>query len=111
MVTCLLGSCGQSSSPSQSAGILQTLCEIVKVASPVSILAASSHFQSLLASCESIKATGGGLFAKYRVKLAGRLAVLRLTSDVNDGEAGEALEAVIQEMLEGLENEVGESPV
>lgn len=48
-----------------------------------------------------------GLFAKYRLKAMGRVAVLRL----DHGCAPEDVEDVVQAMLEALESEVSPSRV
>lgn len=59
----------------------------------------------MLASAAAVKA--GTVLAKYRVKLAGRLALLALTGPgPGEGEVREEVEVIVQDMLEALSNKV-----
>lgn len=83
-------------------GILSTLSEIVKIALPSKVHAASLQFESFLTACNSSDASKGTKVTKGRVKLSGRLAVLKL----NGRAELEEVEEVIQELLEALGSEV-----
>ncbi|GAA5945250.1 hypothetical protein JCM1841_001512 [Sporobolomyces salmonicolor] len=81
-----------------ASGLIQTLCEVVKTASPATLNTYWPQLYQLLAFLPA--GAGGPLLAKYRVKLAGRLALMRLTT--TDGDVPEEVEVVLGELLEGL---------
>lgn len=69
---------------------------------PSKVHAASLDFESFLTACNSSDASRGTKITKARVKLSGRLAVLKL----NGRAELEEVEEVIQELLEALGSEV-----
>ncbi|KAL8277086.1 hypothetical protein RQP46_010514 [Phenoliferia psychrophenolica] len=93
--------------PILSAGLLQTLCDVVKLSSPKSLLLVWPQLYHLLASCDTVKSlVGGAMMCRFRVKLAGRLALLLLPSLVGteDTIVPEAVEVVLGELLEETHN-------
>ncbi|GAA5904049.1 hypothetical protein JCM5296_002517 [Sporobolomyces johnsonii] len=81
-----------------ASGLVQTLCEVVKTASPATLNIHWPQLYQLLACLPP--GAGGPLLAKYRVKLAGRLALMRLTT--TEGDVPQEVEVVLGELLEGL---------
>lgn len=88
----------------QTSGVLEALCQILKTASPSSLNSAWPTLYHLLALYDSDSAGRGAVVAKFRVKLAGRLALLRLAE--KRGEVPEEVEVVLQEMMEALSDKV-----
>ncbi|GAA5967479.1 hypothetical protein JCM3765_004681 [Sporobolomyces pararoseus] len=84
-----------------SSGLVQTLCIVLKTASP-DILTA--HFSSLyhLLSFLPSDGRGGAVLGKYRVKLAGRLALMKLGKRSNQEDIPEGVEVILGELIEGL---------
>ncbi|GAA5874980.1 hypothetical protein JCM16303_004967 [Sporobolomyces ruberrimus] len=86
-----------------SSGLVQTLCVVLKTASPDALL---DHFPSLyhLLSFLPADTKGGAVLGKARVKVAGRLALMRLgKSDISDrGDVPEEVEVILGELMESL---------
>lgn len=80
------------------------MCEILKTASRPALGAVWPTLYRLLAVCDTDSVSRGALVAKYRVKLAGRLALLRLSDPHAEEEVPEEVEVILQEMLEALQD-------
>ncbi|ORY81205.1 armadillo-type protein, partial [Leucosporidium creatinivorum] len=91
-----------AASSALTSGLLETLCEILKTASRTSLNTSWATLYHLLAMYDSdvAAATRGAVVAKFRVKLAGRLALLKLSE--KDEDVPEEVEVILQEMLEAL---------
>lgn len=74
------------------------MSEIVKIGSPIKVLAANAEFDLFLKACDSINKSKNIGVTKARIKLSGRLAILRLTAS---GDMDE-VEGVVQELFEAL---------
>ncbi|KAM0747300.1 ARM repeat-containing protein [Meredithblackwellia eburnea MCA 4105] len=93
-----------------SSSLLQTLCSVLKLSSPSHLLPCWSDLYQLLSICENIfgkdeKGGGGAVMTRYRVKLAGRLAGLRLPPSGDQAqreemEVPDEVEVIVQELLE-----------
>ncbi|GAA6060441.1 hypothetical protein JCM10212_000034 [Sporobolomyces blumeae] len=86
-----------------SSGLVQTLCIVLKTSTPSHL---SPHFSSLyrlLAFVPSDSPSTGAVLGKYRLKLAGRLALMRLGNKAgSEDDVPEEVEVVLGELLEGL---------
>ncbi|GAA5841004.1 hypothetical protein JCM5353_004871 [Sporobolomyces roseus] len=86
-----------------SSGLVQTLCIVLKTSSGSQLV--SSHWSSLyrLLAFLPQDGTGGAVLGKYRVKLAGRLALMRLGKELEKEEdVPEEVEVILGELIEGL---------
>lgn len=93
----------------KSTGIFQTICEIVKVSSPSTLLSVWDTLYRFLFICDAVAATRkGSLMGKFRAKLAGRLALLRLPASmpgtIEDMIVPDEVELIVQDLLEAVEN-------
>ena len=92
----------------QSSGHVQALCIVLKTSSGSQLV--SSHWSSLyrLLAFLPQDGTGGAVLGKYRVKLAGRIALMRLGKKELDTEEDvpEEVEVILGELIEGLSHPV-----
>lgn len=89
----------------QSSGLVQTLCIVLKSASPDVLDIHFSALYNLLAFLPS-DGRGGAVLGKYRVKLAGRLALIKLGKRSAEGDVPEEVEVILGELIEGLSHPV-----
>ncbi|GAA5901543.1 Cin1p [Sporobolomyces salmoneus] len=84
-----------------SSGLVQTLCIVLKDASPEIL---DAHFPSLyhLPSFLPSDGKGGAMLGKYRVKMAGRLALMKLGKRSREEDVPEEVEVILGELIEGL---------
>ncbi|GAA5987294.1 hypothetical protein JCM5350_008137 [Sporobolomyces pararoseus] len=84
-----------------SSGLVQTLCIVLKTASPDNLTAHFSPLYHLLSFLPS-DGRGGAVLGKYRVKLAGRLAFMKLGKRSSEADIPEEVEVILGELIEGL---------
>lgn len=83
------------------------MCEIVKVASAPALLEAWPALYRLRRSCDIAgDMQKGSLMSKYRVKLAGRLALLQLPIKAINHSISEEVEEIVEEILDAIQNKV-----
>ncbi|KAI5480996.1 tubulin-specific chaperone D [Pseudohyphozyma bogoriensis] len=95
-------------SPLLATGLLSALNQILRLSSPRMLLSHYSSLYRLLGVCDASEVRkGGALMGKYHMKLAGRLALLKLegAGEREEMEVPDEVEVLVQELLEGTQDQ------